>query len=90
VLSSLDIYRILANNIIDKSIKLGINNKSEGDNSSLNTRHACRIVDSRKPGSDAFNLEYLPMLSNYIASEYNIRQKHYSSILPYTKTLLLL
>lgn len=46
-------------------------------------------MDSGKPGSNAFNLEYLPMLPNYIASEHNIRQKYYSSILPYTRTSLL-
>jgi hypothetical protein len=72
VLSSLDIYKILANGIIDKLIKLGTNNKLEGNNSSLNTRHACYIVDNRKLSSNAFNLKHLPMLSNYIASEYNI------------------
>jgi hypothetical protein len=89
VLSSLDVYGILANGITDKSIELGTDNKSEGDDSSLDTGHACRMVDSGKPGSDAFNLEHLPVLPNYTASKHDMRQKHCSSILPYTRTSLL-
>ena len=82
-------YGILINNIINKSIKLSTDNKLKGDNNSLDTGYACRIIDSRKPGSDVFNLKHLPVLLNYTASEYNIRQKYYSSILPYIKTSLL-
>ena len=51
---------------------MSTNNKLEGDNNSLNIRHIYYIIDSRKPGSNAFNLEYLPILPNYITSEYNI------------------
>jgi hypothetical protein len=83
------VYRILANGIINKLIKLGTNNKLKGDNSSLNTRHAYYIVDSGKLGSNAFNLEHLPLLPNYTASEYNMWQKYYSSILLYTRISLL-
>jgi len=72
-MSSLDVYGILANNIIDKSIELNTDNKLKGDDNSLDTEYACRIVDSGKPGSDAFNLEHLPVLPNYTASEYDMR-----------------
>jgi hypothetical protein len=57
VLSSLDVHGILINGIINKLIKLSSNNKLEGDNNSLNTRHVCRIINSRKPGNNAFILK---------------------------------
>jgi hypothetical protein len=65
------VHRILTNSIIDKLIELSNNNKLKGDNSNLNIRHTYYIINSGKPGSNAFILEYSPMLSNYIASEYN-------------------
>jgi hypothetical protein len=65
------VYRILINSIINKLIEFSNNNKLEGNNSSLNTKHACCIINSRKLGNNAFILKYLTMLSNYIISKYN-------------------
>lgn len=65
-------YKILANSIINKLIKLSINNKLKGNNNSLNTRHTYCIINSKKLSNNAFNIKHLPILFNYTASEYNI------------------
>ena len=80
---------------------MGIDEKSKGDDSNLDTGHACGIVDNGQPGNNAFILEHLPLLSNCTASEHdngNIginntrslqtakRQRPCSSILPHTRT----
>jgi hypothetical protein len=72
VLSSLGaVHGILANGITDKPIELGSDNKPEDDDSNLDTGHARRIADSGQPGSDAFILEYPPVLSNRTANEHD-------------------
>jgi hypothetical protein len=72
LLSSLGaVHGILANGITDEPIELGSDNKSKGDDSNLDTGHARRIVDSGQLGSDAFILEYPPVLSNRTANEHD-------------------
>jgi hypothetical protein len=72
MLSSLNIYRIFTNSIINKLIKLSINNKLKGDNSSFNTKYTYYIINNRKLSSNAFNLKHLLILLNYTASKHNI------------------
>lgn len=94
-------HGILSNRTADKPIQLGSDDKSKGDDSSLDAGHAHRMVGSGQPGSGAFIFEHPPVLPNRTASEHDSgdigidnaksprttkRQRPCSSILPHTRT----
>lgn len=65
------VHRIVANGIADKPITLDSDDKLNDDDSNLHAKHMSRILNSGRPGNDAFSLINSPTLPNHVANEHD-------------------
>jgi hypothetical protein len=63
-------YKIFANGVVDKPIKLDSDDKQDDNDRNLPAEHTSRTLNSGQFGNDAFNLENLSTLPNCKANEH--------------------